>query len=168
MLERHINQHFKTPKDCSDGVTENATKLIRRNGQKLRYRRQVYSGIYCLTLKKLDSILGKKKKKTKMLACFLVDMYLLCFLIQLFLFCLLIAVRSRTDVFDAGIMSQLQYLLVQMAHRCQSVSLNVLDSKNFLHVTFQPKVTFFYSLYHSDCDAHKFQSMTQLIPAFTI
>ncbi|KAK7593073.1 hypothetical protein V9T40_007825 [Parthenolecanium corni] len=92
MLERHINQHFKTPKDCSDGVTENATKLIRRNGQKLRYRRQVYS------------------------------------------------VRSRTDVFDAGIMSQLQYLLVQMAHRCQSVSLNVLDSKNFLHVTFQPKV----------------------------
>lgn len=44
MLERHVNQHFKTPKEYSDGVSDTAPKLIRRNGQKLRYRRQPYSG----------------------------------------------------------------------------------------------------------------------------
>ena len=63
------------------------------------------------------------------------------FFIQLLLR-LLIAVRSRTDVFDAGTMSQLQFLLVQMAHRSKNVSLNILDSRNYLHVSFQPKVRF--------------------------
>lgn len=44
MLERHVNQHFKTPKEYNDGVSDTTPKLIRRNGQKLRYRRQPYSG----------------------------------------------------------------------------------------------------------------------------
>lgn len=49
-------------------------------------------------------------------------------------------VRNRADAFDASIMAHLQYLLVQMARRSNTVSLNVMDSKQFLHITFQPKV----------------------------
>lgn len=49
--------------------------------------------------------------------------------------------RNRADVFDAGIMAQLQYSLVQMAQRSKTVSLNVMDSRQFLHITFQPKVS---------------------------
>lgn len=63
LLTRHINQHFKTPKDCTDGVTENATKLIRRNGQKLRYRRQLYSGNYFLNIVHKESHKIKKRKQ---------------------------------------------------------------------------------------------------------
>ncbi|XP_065220943.1 uncharacterized protein LOC135845969 [Planococcus citri] len=92
VLERHVNQHFKAPKDQTDGVVDATPKLIRRNGQKLRYRRQPYSA------------------------------------------------RGRTDAFDVGTMSKLQYLLVQMAQRGHDVSMDVLDSRTFLHITFQPKV----------------------------
>ncbi|XP_065215084.1 uncharacterized protein LOC135841815 [Planococcus citri] len=92
VLERHVNQHFKVPKDPTVGVIDVIPKSIRRNGQKLRYRRQPYSA------------------------------------------------RGRTDAFDVGTMSKLQYSLVQMAQRGHNVSMNVMDSRTFLHITFQPKV----------------------------
>lgn len=44
MLERHVNQHFKSTSNKDDeGING---KLIRRKGKKLRLRRQPFTGIF--------------------------------------------------------------------------------------------------------------------------
>ncbi|XP_072941850.1 uncharacterized protein jing isoform X2 [Epargyreus clarus] len=46
MLQRHVNNHFNESSSSSGGnkkTTDSASKLIRRNGKKLRYRRQPWS-----------------------------------------------------------------------------------------------------------------------------
>lgn len=52
MLERHVNQHFSHSENSSSSGTaakrsleSTPNKLFRRNGKKLRYRRQPFSGI---------------------------------------------------------------------------------------------------------------------------
>lgn len=51
MLERHVNQHFSHSENSSSSGTaakrsleSTPNKLFRRNGKKLRYRRQPFSG----------------------------------------------------------------------------------------------------------------------------
>lgn len=47
LLERHVNNHFNESSPNSNGAkksADSASKLIRRNGKKLRYRRQPWSG----------------------------------------------------------------------------------------------------------------------------
>lgn len=52
MLERHVNQHFKSSNNREDeGVNG---KLIRRKGKKLRLRRQPFTGKFHSILKKYN------------------------------------------------------------------------------------------------------------------
>lgn len=47
LLERHVNNHFNEVSPNSGNgkkTTDSSSKLIRRNGKKLRYRRQPWSG----------------------------------------------------------------------------------------------------------------------------
>ncbi|CAH0717445.1 unnamed protein product, partial [Brenthis ino] len=45
LLERHVNNHFNeaSPNNANKKTTDSSSKLIRRNGKKLRYRRQPWS-----------------------------------------------------------------------------------------------------------------------------
>lgn len=46
MLERHVNQHFKSTNNKEDDGING--KLIRRKGKKLRLRRQPFTGKFHL------------------------------------------------------------------------------------------------------------------------
>lgn len=48
MLERHVNQHFKSTGNKEDEGTNG--KLIRRKGKKLRLRRQPFTGMFFFIL----------------------------------------------------------------------------------------------------------------------
>jgi len=52
MLERHVNQHFKSSGNKDDEGLNG--KLIRRKGKKLRLRRQPFTGKFQLISKKYN------------------------------------------------------------------------------------------------------------------
>lgn len=59
-LERHVNGHFNQPETSNNNARrscESGGKLVRRNGKRLRYRRQPWSGRYRFFLPPLREIL---------------------------------------------------------------------------------------------------------------
>lgn len=58
-LERHVNGHFNQPETSNNNARrscESGGKLVRRNGKRLRYRRQPWSGRYRLFPSRQDPI----------------------------------------------------------------------------------------------------------------
>lgn len=58
-LERHVNGHFNQPETSNNNARrscESGGKLVRRNGKRLRYRRQPWSGRYRLFPSRQDPL----------------------------------------------------------------------------------------------------------------
>lgn len=92
-LERHVNGHFNQPETSNNNARrscESGGKLVRRNGKRLRYRRQPWSG------RILPSLLE-----------------ILAF--RIFQFIVLHLAARLFDYFDSGVMEGLQHRLLQLA-----------------------------------------------------
>lgn len=93
-LERHVNSHFNSSENGSNGSTRKsletgAIKLFKRNGKKLRYRRQPWSG-------KINDSFCPQTFEVNFPIRFPARMF---------------------DFFDAGIMEGLQHRLVTMTDK---------------------------------------------------
>lgn len=93
-LERHVNGHFNQPETSNNNARrscESGGKLVRRNGKRLRYRRQPWSGRILLSLLEILAL-------------------------GIFHYSSSSSIPARLfDYFDSGVMEGLQHRLLQLA-----------------------------------------------------